>query len=241
MAEGKENKIHSEDSVRNWFDRWYAEKKWNSMRNFKAYPVYLDYLNVKPGTFLLDIGCGPGWLLQTASRRGLKSCGVDLSREAVRLARITSPESLITVGSVTGIPFAAHSFHYITCIGVLEHFLNMESSIAEMKRVAKSDSVYCIMVPNSKTFYWKLAEKFSRNHRESNENARALEEWKKFFTTNGFRIYDIRRDEWIIRKTLSVVGLGSFSGLIRKVQQVIWSFVPLKYSRQFVFILEIEY
>jgi len=51
----------------------------NAWRTFEAYPFFLDYLNVKSGEKLLDIGCGTGYLLKATDQRGLQTYGVDIS------------------------------------------------------------------------------------------------------------------------------------------------------------------
>jgi len=150
--------MHSENSIRSWFDRLYERKQLDSMRHIDAYPVYLDYLDVDPNKKLLDVGCGPGLLLKAAQQRGLQGYGIDLSSEAVRIASRTLPDSSIEVGSVTRINHPDKKFDYITCIGVLEHFLDMDKSISELKRIAKDTARYCIMVPNSKTIYSRLGK-----------------------------------------------------------------------------------
>jgi len=228
----------TEISVKSWFDRQYARKKQKSMRSEDAYPVFLDYLKVKPGEKLLDIGCGPGWLLKAAARKGMGTWGVDLSPHAIELSRQASPDSQVQVSSVTNLQFPDKTFDYVTSIGVLEHFIEMEKSIREMQRVAKDDARFCIMVPNSRTVHWKISRAFSRQNRESNENALSLAEWKNLFLSNGFAIEQIYRDEWQIRKMLKVIGLGKFHGLFAATRNVIWTLIPLQFAHQFVFILK---
>jgi ubiquinone/menaquinone biosynthesis C-methylase UbiE len=210
------------------------------MRQFDAYPVYLDYLDADQGKKLLDVGCGPGLLLKAAEQRGLLTFGIDLSAEAIAIASRTSPKSNVEQGNVTQLKFPERNFDYITCIGVLEHFLDMDQSISELKRVAKDEAQYCIMVPNSRTLYWNLAQTFSRSHRESNENASSLDEWREFFLKYGFKILEVHRDDWQIRKFFMFFALGSFNKLLKTVKKLIWKLIPLKFAHQFIFILEKE-
>ncbi len=119
----------TEHSIRSWFDRRYRSRREQSMRPMAAYTSFLDYLPLKAGEKLLDIGCGTGWLLKLASERALLTCGIDLSAEAVKLSRKNSPTSVVEIASVTKIPFLNDTFDYITCIGALEHFIEIGKSI----------------------------------------------------------------------------------------------------------------
>jgi cyclopropane fatty-acyl-phospholipid synthase-like methyltransferase len=232
------NKNVTERSIQSWFDRWYHKKKSRSMRDPDAYPVYLEYLSAGPEDRLLDVGCGPGWLLKAAAERGLETYGFDFSEEAIRLARQNSPASHCAVGDVNHINHPNSFFDCITCIGVLEHFLKMDKAISEMKRVAKKRALFCIMVPNSTTIFWKFSELFSSGHRESNENAKNLPEWISFFEGYQFRIRGIYPDQWNIHKMFIVLGLRHQEGMIRGVKQLVRTMLPLRFSRQFIFILE---
>jgi ubiquinone/menaquinone biosynthesis C-methylase UbiE len=208
------------------------------MRHASAYPVFLDLLQVTPGRRLLDIGCGPGWLLKAAVEKGLDAYGFDFSEEAIKLSRQNSPTAHSEVGDVTQIRQPNQFFDYVTCIGVLEHFLQMDQAIKEMKRVAKPEALFCIMVPNSLTLFWKLSQIFSPGHRESNENAMTLKEWESFFTDYQFHIKAIFRDQWNIYKFYSLLGLGDWDTLIRGTRRIARKLLPLTLSRQFIFILE---
>lgn len=230
----------TENSIRNWFDRLYGSRREHSMRPSAAYISFLDYLPVKAGEKLLDIGCGTGWLLKAASKKGLFTCGIDVSAEAIKLSRKNSPVSVVELASVTKIPFPSETFDYITCIGVLEHFTDMEKAFIEMKRVAKKSAMFCLMVPNSKTLYWKLGKCFKKEYRESNENAFSLKEWQMLFEDHGMEIQQISRDDWRLRKLLGYLGITSNSRLYNFIRHMVWSLIPLSRAHQFIYILRIK-
>src|SRR5881628_249076 len=72
--------------VRAWYNTLYASVGLSSTRPVEAYPQFLDLLDVRPGTALLDVSCGQGFLLKAAVDRGLEAFGVDISDQAIRLA-----------------------------------------------------------------------------------------------------------------------------------------------------------
>ena len=95
----------SEKEIKDWYNQRHLIKGKNAWRPYEAYPRFLDYLNVKPRKKLLDIGCGTGYLLKDADKRGLKTYGVDISDEAAKIAREVTPNSKIIRGKGENLKF----------------------------------------------------------------------------------------------------------------------------------------
>lgn len=224
--------------IKAWYDRRYADRGFDAMRTADAYPIFLDDLGVQPGKSLLDIACGTGYLLRAASDRGLITAGVDISDEAANLARRTSPGSDIRVASGESLPFADSSFDYVSCLGSLEHFLDMEKGLAEMKRVARPDARFCIMVPNSAFLGWKVSGKHGTEQQDINEHLMTLSEWKCLFLKNGFSVVRIRQDRWPVKKIRPFSSANPFKIARGLVFKLVWSILPLRFGYQFVFILK---
>ncbi|MFH0732449.1 MAG: class I SAM-dependent methyltransferase [Candidatus Omnitrophota bacterium] len=220
--------------VRSWYNKKYASEGVRNKRPYEAYTVFLDYLGSQRGRRLLDVACGIGLLLCAASKRGLETFGIDISEEAVRLAKGISPDSVISVGEAEDIRFGDNTFDYVTCLGSLEHFLDMDKGLFEMKRVAKNNALFCIMVPNSNFIFWKLFAKYGTEQQDINENLLSLEQWKGAFIRNGFEIIDIHRDKWYMKFQQT-----NFPGIAKRmVCRILWMFIPLRYDYQFAFILK---
>ncbi|ENO12279.1 methylase involved in ubiquinone/menaquinone biosynthesis [Thermoplasmatales archaeon SCGC AB-539-C06] len=228
----------SEQEIKGWYNKRYAAKGVDTMRPYDAYPIFLDYLEAQEGKKLLDIGCGTGFLLRAASLKGLETFGVDVSEEAIKLAKKVSPKSFISVGKGENLKFEDNAFDYITCLGSLEHFLDMKKAIKEMKSVAKDNALFCIMVPNSNYFQWKISGKPGTNQQDINENLLSLKQWKTFFIEEKFEILNIYQDKWFMKK----INIFSSKNLIKIIKKIInklaWFFCPLSCTYQFVFILK---
>ncbi len=74
-----------------WFDETYTKKGFSYLRPPRAYPIFLQLLGARDGQRVLDVACGPGLLLRAALDRGLDASGVDISKEAISMARKNLP------------------------------------------------------------------------------------------------------------------------------------------------------
>jgi len=234
----QEKNSPTEEEVKEWYNKKYKAKGIDSRRPYDAYPIFLDYLEAQKGKKLLDVSCGTGFLLKAASSMEIKTFGVDISEEAVKIAKNVSPMSFISVGKGEDLKFEDNTFDYITCLGSLEHFLDMKEGIKEMKRVAKDNALLCIMVPNSNYFRWKKSDKPGTAQQEINENLLSLEQWKTFFIEEGFEIQRIHQDRWFVKR-INIFSSKNPIQIIKKIyEKLVWYFLPLNYAYQFIFILE---
>jgi SAM-dependent methyltransferase len=227
----------STDDVKAWYNRHYAAKGLQSMRPAAAYPMFLDLLQVRPGTRLLDVSCGSGFLLVAARERGLEAVGVDLSDQAVRIAKKVAPSARLAVGTGEQLPFHSGTFDYVSCLGSLEHFLDMGRGVQEMLRVGRPDARFCIMVPNESFIGWKLLGHQGTAQQDINEHLLPLGAWRRFFDDQGLEIVRVTPDRWHAVRWRSG-GQGSAARLISgPLLEVAWRLVPLAWQYQFVFLL----
>ena len=226
----------SQPAIQRWFDRTYRTQGLAYLRPAEFYAVFLEYLEVRPGQRLLDLGCGPGLLLGRALARGAGAWGIDLSVTALALARAQAPGGQLHCCSAENLCFRGGSFDFVTCIGTFEHFLDGDRALAEMRRVLRPEGRICVMVPNSRTLKWQLeGELLGRHDRDSHERAAPLEAWREIFVRNGFRIERIHRDEWPAYRRRRLLGRGreGFAAAGRRSRHLL----PLRFANQFVFLL----
>lgn len=184
----------------------------------------LKLLRPEKNKRLLDIGCSQGYLVGEAGKLGLATFGVDISEEAIKIARKNSPSSEIICADAHALKWKDEYFDYITNIGSLEHFENPEECLNEMKRVIKRDGVACIMLPN--LYYYrhiinKVLRKEDPTSYQAIERFASLGEWSKMLEDNGFKIKKVYKYNKFNRSRLLV--------LIRSIV------VPLFLSHHFVF------
>ena len=207
------------------------------MRPLAAYPVFLDLLGAHAGSRLLDVSCGVGSLLAAAADRRIDAAGIDLSDQAVRLARRIAPGADLAVGTGEALPFRDRTFDYVTCLGSLEHFLDMGQGLREMQRVAKPDARLCIMVPNRDFIGWKVLRQKGTAQQDINENLLSLAEWRGVFAREGLRIVRVVPDRWHARRWRAPGARGATRLLSGPVLEAAWRLVPLRWQYQFVFLL----
>lgn len=103
---------------------------------------------------VLDIGCGPGYLLAPLAARGFQVVGVD------RTAPATLPASAgFVAADLNGeLPTLEGCFDFVLLADVLEHLQHPERVVAWTLRCLKPDGRLLISVPNVAHLYvrWKL-------------------------------------------------------------------------------------
>jgi SAM-dependent methyltransferase len=225
--------------VRSWYNRRYASLGLDSMRPFEAYPPVVELLAVRPGATLLDVSCGSGFLLQAARERGLAAYGVDLSDAAVQLVHRASPKIPVAVCAGEDLCLRDGSFDYVTCLGSLEHFLDVSRGLREMLRVAKPGAQFCIMVPNRNFAGWKLLGRHGTAQQDINERLLSLGEWRRTFERHGLRVRRVVPDRWHAVKWRSDprrrAPWHAAKGFLL---EVAWNLLPLAWEYQFIFLLE---
>lgn len=225
------------DTVKKWYNQHYAAKGLQTMRPAAAYPVFLDLLGASAGSRLLDVSCGAGSLLAAAHARGVESVGVDLSDEAVRLAKRVTPTAEVAVGAGEALAFRTGTFDYVTCLGSLEHFLDMGRGLAEMKRVAKPTARFCIMVPNEDFIGWKVLGHQGTAQQDVNEHLLPLAAWRRLFEQHGFAVLRVVPDRWHAVRWRATRAGRPLRFLTGPVLEAAWRLIPLRWQYQFVFVL----
>lgn len=95
----------------------------------------LDAAGVGPGTRMLDVATGPGYVAGLAAERGAQVVAVDITEEMLELARSRHPDVEFRLGDAQQLPLEDGSFDAAVCsFGVL-HFGRPEWAASELARV----------------------------------------------------------------------------------------------------------
>lgn len=223
-----------------FYDELYSKKGKSAMRPYWVYENWFKLLEpVEAGKSLLDVGCGTGLLLKAATRRNLKTFGLELSAEAIKLARENSPQSELIQGEGEHLPYADSQFDYVVCLGTLEHMADVSQGLRELVRVGNANAKFLIVLPNDNYFFWKLKKIKKGTAQRDFEELKNLADWKKLLAGAGLEVVGKIRQDRYPSQELNVFAIKNPYKIFRRlIYKLIWLFLPLEYTYQFVFVLK---
>jgi len=96
---------------------------------------------------VLDIGCGPGFLLREFRKRGWEVQGTEFSDHSAAHARKVLGLD-VSVGDIRELKLGTASFDAVVMWHVLEHTAQPEETLAEVARLLRPGGVFLCAVPN---------------------------------------------------------------------------------------------
>ncbi len=125
----------------------------NEAENFRRYSrELLDLLPMTSGE-LLDVGCGLGWLVAEAQKRGFVACGIDEAKPFIEVGR-----------KALGVPLSHSSladyktkkkFDVIVLKHVLEHIEDPQNFLAKTNSLLKNNGLILVACPNIRSLmFW---------------------------------------------------------------------------------------
>lgn len=135
----------------------------------------LDRIALRPGSRLLDAGCGSGRELDELAARG-RVAGVDLSPVAVGAARARGHAD-VHCAPIERLPFADETFDLVTCLDVIEHTPDDRVALAELRRVTRPGGLLVVTVPAYPSLWsaHDVANRHFRRYRSASLRAAATE------------------------------------------------------------------
>jgi SAM-dependent methyltransferase len=165
--------------------------------------ITIDFnkLPIKPGSRILDIGCGHGRHTSEAVRfKNVFAMGIDIELDCVvetknklklheKLGEVQGRWAL-SVSDIERLPFRDQFFDVIICAEVLEHIPNHHKALKELERVLKPGKTLAISVPRylPERICWVL----SREYRTSNRGHIRIYTKKgllKILEQSGFNLF----------------------------------------------------
>jgi 2-polyprenyl-3-methyl-5-hydroxy-6-metoxy-1,4-benzoquinol methylase len=121
---------------------------------------WLELLESRKGKGrLLDVGCGMGIFLKMAQDRGWEAYGVDVSDDAVEIARNRLHVNAYAA-TLDEAHFADSFFDVVTLLDVIEHLPDPLMDLAAIRKVLKNDGVIFLNTPNERALLRLIAQVF---------------------------------------------------------------------------------
>jgi SAM-dependent methyltransferase len=154
------------------------------------------------GGSVLDAGCGTGGFLAWAAASGAftRLCGVDISAEAIELARETVPSADLRVAPLDRIPFGDAEFDLVVSNDVLQHVpeASLDTSLKELRRVLRPGGTLLV-----------------RTNGDRHER-RERHDWRAYDA--GTLAADLRRAGFAVRRVTHANALLSLAAVARGVR-----------------------
>ncbi len=123
---------------------------------YSSHSRLLDLLpaSPQPGTRVLDVGCGPGYLCEALRDRGYDVTGIE--RRGWGPPAGANGYALVEADLEQGLPVLAGKFDAIVCADVLEHLRDPESLLRQLRSVLAPGGRLIGSLPNSGHLYFRL-------------------------------------------------------------------------------------
>ncbi|MBE8470059.1 class I SAM-dependent methyltransferase [Streptomyces justiciae] len=124
-------------------------------RSLRQARMLATALQTRPAQTILDIGCGDGTAAATAAPLlpGHHLVGVDWSQDALRRARTRIPYAVRGELTGGGLPFGTGSVDAVLFSEVIEHLVDPDAAMDEIRRVLRPDGHLMLSTPNLAAWY----------------------------------------------------------------------------------------
>src|SRR5215210_7843047 len=136
-------------SAKRWGPLWGARPSDWALSEDQQTPTYEEALrrvDLKPGQFVLDIGCGVGAFLRLIADRGARAFGLDASEALLEVARARLPDADLRLGDMEALPYEDHTFELVTGFNSFFFANDIVAALREAGRVAKPGAPVVIQV-----------------------------------------------------------------------------------------------
>jgi SAM-dependent methyltransferase len=198
------------DVVERIYGEHYFENPAMATTDDDRYYGYLDYVADRPNIEtkmtevldeieaiggrgrLLDVGCGPGFFVDLARRRGWQVEGVELNKHAVATAEELGIEGVQT-GTVADVDRPDGYYDCVTILDVIEHLADPRADITEISRLLRPDGVLVVITPNADSRFARLLGPRWLEMKRAPEHLHffTVDSLVRLLATAGFR-----SDEW---------------------------------------------
>jgi len=168
---------------------------------------YLKY--IKPGSEVLDVGCGNGYFSFLTYKNRSKVLGIDHDGNAIKKNKFFAKSMGYNIDfeelDVKELNRIDRKFDYIICFEVLEHVLDDEKIIWSFSKLLKKDGKLLVTVPNKRISL--LFDKVSKIENGGHvRKGYSFNELKEKLSRMGFKV--VKKDSCVGRFTRYVIEIN---------------------------------
>jgi ubiquinone/menaquinone biosynthesis C-methylase UbiE len=160
---------------------WYSKNTGRDLGRFSD-TARLVAARARPGSAVLEVAPGPGYLAIELARRGYAVTALDISASFVRIARENAARAGVTIdvrhGNASQMPFADDTFDFIVCTAAFKNFGDPVGALDEMHRVLRPGGAASIL---------DLRKDASRTDIDAEVRKMQLSPWNALITRLTFR------------------------------------------------------
>ncbi len=144
---------------------------------------------------VLDLGCGPGFLLKAAHEAGWDAAGADISSFAAEYAREQFGIREVRTGPLEAVEFQPASFDVVTLQHVIEHFRDPLTMVGRIRAWLRPEGLLWIETPDIDSGQARREEARWAHIKVPEHlfyfNERTL---RRLLTDHGFEVLTVRRE-----------------------------------------------
>jgi len=166
---------------------WYAKNTARDPGRF-ADTARLVTERARPGSEVLEVAPGPGFLAIQLAKRGYRVTAVDISATFVRITRENAQKAAVTIdvrqGNASHLPLADNSFDFVICTAAFKNFSDPVGALDEIHRVLR---------PGGEAAILDLRKDATRADIDAEVTKMRLSWWNALVTGWTFRFFLLKR------------------------------------------------
>jgi len=223
--------VNDIDEVQSFYNSVYYKDAKANKKQSSHLSRLASKMKIKADIDVVDVACGKGEWLLAVSERGGNIAGIDLSFKAINVCKTVLPDGEFYIGTAETLPFEDKRFHIVSCLGAIEHFLDPQTALKEMVRIARDDATFLLLVPNKGFLTRRLGLFGGTAQADIREEVRTLEEWNELFEEAGLQIEKRWKDLHVLSWTW-ITNRRWYHIPIRAAQAFTLLFWPLSWQYQ---------
>lgn len=107
------------------------------------------------GFRLLEVGCGPGVLMEEARRRGWETDGIDLSPDLAAVASTRNPGAGVMGGDIVDQGLEGAGYDAVIALDVLEHVVSPSKMMKVCREALRPGGLMLLQTPNTHSYRFR--------------------------------------------------------------------------------------